>query len=56
MIAGMRHDWDETGSLPIETAHRRHREIARELGFTGVRSESLQANMASVVARAHRQR
>ncbi len=55
MIAGMRQDWDETGALPIETAHRRHREIARELGFAGVRSDSLQANMASVVARAHRQ-
>jgi enoyl-CoA hydratase len=55
MIAGMRHDWDATGSLPIEAAHQRHREIARELGFSGVRSDRLQANMASVVARARTQ-
>ena len=55
MIAGMRRDWDETGALPIETAHRRHREIARELGFSGVRSDRLQASMASVVARARTQ-
>ena len=52
MIAAMRRDWDETGTLPIEAAHRRHREIGRELGFAGARRETLQANMASVVTRA----
>lgn len=55
MIAAMRHDWDATGELPIEAAHQRHREIARELGFSGVRRDTLQANMASVVARARTQ-
>jgi enoyl-CoA hydratase len=55
MIAGMRRDWDATGALPIDAAHQRHREIARELGFAGVRSDTLQTSMASVVARAHQQ-
>ena len=52
MIAAMRRDWDETATLPIDAAHRRHREIGRELGFVGARRETLQANMASVVTRA----
>jgi len=55
MIAGMRHDWNVTGELPIDAAHQRHREIARELGFSGVRSDTLRTSMASVVARARRQ-
>jgi enoyl-CoA hydratase len=55
MIAGMRSDWDETDALPIDIAHRRHREIAHELGFTGTARERLQANMDSVVAHGRRQ-
>jgi enoyl-CoA hydratase len=55
MIAAMRRDWDETGALPVGEAHRRHTEIAREAGYRGTQSETLRANMAAVVARAHRQ-
>jgi enoyl-CoA hydratase len=56
MIAAMRRDWEETGTLPIRVAHRRHREIANELGFSGAGSDTLKNNMAAVVARAHEQR
>jgi enoyl-CoA hydratase len=56
MIAAMRRDWDETGTLPLRVAHRRHREIAHELGFSGAGSDTLKENMAAVVARAHEQR
>lgn len=55
MIATMRGDWDETGSLPRWEAHRRHGEIGREHGFGNSGKATLQANMAAVVARAHRQ-
>jgi enoyl-CoA hydratase len=55
MIATMRRDWDETGSLPIGDAHRRHREIADESGFTGVGSDTLNERMSAVVERAHQQ-
>ena len=55
MIATMRHDWNETSALPIAEAHRRHREIADEFGFSGVGSDTLRANMNAVVERAHRQ-
>lgn len=55
MVATMRHDWDETGELPVEQAHRRHMEIAREGGFHGVGSDTLNDNMSAVVARAKRQ-
>ena len=55
MIAAMRHDWDETSPLPLRTAHRRHREIAAEHGFTGAGSDTLKANMEAVVARARTQ-
>ena len=51
MIAGMRTDWDETGALPIADAHRRHREIAEELGFTGVGGDTLREHMDEVIAR-----
>ncbi len=56
MIATMRRDWDETGALPVHEAHRRHRATSLELGFAGVDSDTLRANMSAVVARAHRQR
>jgi enoyl-CoA hydratase len=55
MIATMRRDWNETGALPIADAHRRHRDIAVELGFTGVASDTLRDNMQAVVSRAHEQ-
>jgi len=55
MIAAMRRDWDETGALPIGEAHRRHRETAAALGFSGVRSDTLRANMGAVVDRAQLQ-
>jgi enoyl-CoA hydratase len=55
MIAQMRLDWDETGTLPYHEAHRRHREIAVEAGFYSVGSETLRDNMSSVVERAHKQ-
>jgi enoyl-CoA hydratase len=55
MIAAMRRDWTETGALPIVEAHRRHREIAEELGFAGVGSDTLREHMGAVVGRAHRQ-
>ena len=56
MVATMRRDWDETGSLPIAEAHRRHTAIAVAAGYAGVGSETLTENMAAVVARAHTQR
>ena len=56
MIAAMRRDWDETGTLPIPEAHRRHREIAHEQGFSGAGSDTLKANMAAVMDRARSQR
>ena len=55
MIATMRRDWNETGALPIDEAHRRHQEIADRSGFSGVGSDTLRANMTAVVGRAHRQ-
>lgn len=54
MVATMRRDWTETGALPVSEAHRRHREIADEFGFSGVGSDTLRQNMAAVVERAHR--
>lgn len=54
MVAAMRRDWDETGALSRRDAHRRHREIAEQLGFTGVGSDTLREHMGAVVARAHR--
>ena len=54
MIAAMRDDWDETGALPIHDAHSRHREIAVELGYSGVGSDTLREHMSDVIARAHR--
>ena len=55
MIATMRRDWNETGALPIDEAHRRHQEIADRSRFSGVGSDTLRANMRAVVERAHRQ-
>lgn len=54
MIRTMRHDWDDTGGLPYREAHRRHAATAQE-HFPGAASDTLRANMAAVVARAHRQ-
>ena len=56
MVATMRRDWDETGSLPIDAARRRHMEIATSGGFGAVGSDTLTANMGAVVQRAHAQR
>lgn len=56
MVSTMRRDWDETGALPLAAAHQRHRQIATEGGFTTVGSDTLQANMGAVVARAKTQR
>lgn len=55
MISAMRRDWDETGSLPYHEAHRRHHDLAVELGYSGAGSDTLRDNMAAVVERAHRQ-
>ena len=55
MIATMRRDWDETVVLARSDAMRRHGEIAREAGYRGFTRDTLTANMAAVVARAHRQ-
>ena len=55
MVTAMRRDWDETGTLPVQQAHRRHIEIAREGGFHGVGSDTLNENMSAVVARAKTQ-
>ncbi|MDO8389721.1 MAG: enoyl-CoA hydratase-related protein [Actinomycetota bacterium] len=55
MVATMRRDWDETGELPVQQAHRRHMEIAREGGFHGVGSDTLNEHMGAVVARAKTQ-
>jgi enoyl-CoA hydratase len=55
MVAALRHDWDETGELPIADAHRRHSQIAAEQGFAGVGSDTLRANMGAVVQRAKSQ-
>ncbi len=55
MIATMRRDWDETGGLPLAAAHRHHREIAREHGYTSVGSDTLRSRMRAVVERNHQQ-
>ena len=55
MVAAMRRDWDATGALPIDEAHRRHIENALGFGFAGVGSDTLRANMGSVIDRAHQQ-
>ncbi len=52
MVATMRRDWDETGTLALHDAYRRHYEIATEAGFAGVGSQTLRDNMAAVVHRA----
>jgi enoyl-CoA hydratase len=56
MIASMRRDWDETGTMPVAAAHTRHYEIARTFGFAAVTSSTLQSNMNAVITRAHDQR
>jgi enoyl-CoA hydratase len=56
MVATMRRDWDETGALPLAAARQRHLQIAGEGGFSAVGSDTLQANMGAVVARAKSQR
>jgi enoyl-CoA hydratase len=55
MIATMRRDWDETAALGRDDALRRHGEIAGDAGYRGISSNTLRANMSSVVARARRQ-
>jgi enoyl-CoA hydratase len=52
MVATMRRDWDETGTMARLDAHRRHYEIATVAGFAGVGSQTLRDNMAAVVDRA----
>ena len=52
MVATMRRDWDETGTMARLDAYRRHHEIATEAGFAGVGSQTLRDNMAAVVDRA----
>lgn len=54
MIAVMRRDWDETGALPVHTAHARHRQIAAEHGFAGATDTTLRERMGAVVERARR--
>jgi enoyl-CoA hydratase len=55
MVATMRRDWDETGTMARQDAHRRHYEIATDAGFAGVGSQTLRDNMAAVVDRAKQQ-
>ena len=56
MIATMRRDWDETGTMPVTEAHRRHHEIAVAAGFAGSDSADAAATTwSAVVSRAHRQ-
>jgi enoyl-CoA hydratase len=55
MVQVMRRDWTETYGLPLDEAHRRHRDIALEAGYLGARSDTLRSNRDAVVARAHRQ-
>ncbi len=55
MVATMRRDWDETGALPIDEARQRHVQTAVEQGFATAASDTLRANMQSVVQRAHDQ-
>ena len=55
MIATMRGDWNETAVLPRDEAIRRHGEIARDAGYRRIHSDTLRANMAAVVTRAHHQ-
>lgn len=55
MVATMRLDWDETGTLPIGAAHRRHSEIIRDWEFARVGSDTLRANMSTVISLAHGQ-
>ncbi|MDY7103996.1 MAG: enoyl-CoA hydratase-related protein [Actinomycetota bacterium] len=56
MVATMRRDWDDTGSLPYADAHRRHRENAVAAGFADAGSDTLRSNMAAVVDRSRTQR
>lgn len=56
MVRTLRADMDETSTLPVHDAHRRHMEIARSSGFGGASDETLRSNMAEVIDRAHNQR
>jgi enoyl-CoA hydratase len=55
MVATMRRDWDETGTMARRDAYRRHYEIATVAGFAGVGTQTLRDNMAAVVDRAKQQ-
>lgn len=55
MVATMRRDWDETSSLPVLEAHRRHMQTAVQAGMAGSTGDGLRERMSGVVARAHDQ-
>jgi len=56
MVAELRRDWDESGELPIEDAHRVHAEHRAAGGFGDVGATGLQRHADAVIARAHTQR
>ena len=55
MVRAIREDWDETGSLPLAEAHRRHLERAMSGGFGGPRGEDIASHREAVIERARRQ-
>ena len=56
MVAAMRRDWDATGSLPIEEAHRVHLEHGRAAGSRSFTGTDLAAHRDAVIERAQTQR
>jgi enoyl-CoA hydratase len=55
MVRAIREDWDETGSLPLAEAHRRHLERAMSGGFGGATGSGISAHREAVIERAGRQ-
>ena len=53
MVATARQDWDTTGGMALEAAHRSHRETALKEGFAAKTSDELQARGQAVIDRAH---
>ena len=56
MVAAMRRDWDETGSLPIADAHRTHLENAGRATSTSRTAADLASHRDAVLERSRSQR
>jgi len=56
MVAAMRDDWNETGSLPLAEAHRRHIANGEKGGYRSSTKQQLATNREAVLARSRDQR